>query len=233
MTERATIIRDSVAVGAATAAYGISFGAVAIASGLSPFQAQALSGLMFTGASQFALIGVIGTGGGALAAVAAAAFLGVRNSLYGFHMATILHVRGAQRLAAAQVTIDESTGMAMGHEDSPANARTAFWATGISVFVLWNAGTLLGSLGAGLLGDPARWGLDAAIPAAFLALLWPRLSNATARFTAVIAIILAIIATPLLPPGVPILVAGGCAVGLGIAFEHRRNRGPHSTQVNE
>lgn len=232
MTERTTIIRDSVAIGAATAAYGVSFGALSVSAGLSPLQAQALSGMMFTGASQFALIGVIGAGGGAVAAIAAAAFLGIRNSLYGFHMAAILRPRGLKRLAAAQLTIDESTGMAMGHEDSDTNARTAFWATGIAVFVLWNTGTLLGSLGAGLLGDPARWGLDAAIPAAFLALLWPRLSSAVARLTAAAAIALAILATPLLPAGLPVLLAGITAVFIGVVFQHLRTKRTNELRGN-
>jgi predicted branched-subunit amino acid permease len=109
--------------------------------------------------------------------------------------------------------------MAMGHEDSVVNARTAFWSTGFAIFVLWNGGTLVGALGAGLLGDPARWGLDAAIPAAFLALMWPRLSTSVARVTAAVAIGLALIATPLLPAGVPVLLAGLSSVGVGLLYQ--------------
>lgn len=215
------IIRDAAAIGLATGAYGISFGAIAVASGLTPLQAQTLSGLMFTGASQFALVGVLGAGGGVLAAVATAALLGMRNGFYALHVAPLLRARGLARPVAAQLTIDESTGMAVAHEASIPGARLAFWATGLSVFVLWNLGTLLGALGAGVVGDPATYGLDAAIPAAFLALLWPRLTTRRLRTVAAASALIALALSPVLPAGIPVLVAGALAVGLGVALAAR------------
>ncbi len=217
--DRAGIIRDSIGIGVATGAYGISFGAIAIAAGLDVWQAQVLSGFMFTGASQFALVGVLGAGGGALVAVATAALLGLRNTFYGLHMAPILRVRGVRRMAAAQLTIDESTGMAVRYEDDDNDARLAFWSTGLAVFILWNLGTLLGALGAGLLGEPATWGLDAAIPAAFLALLWPRLTTARIRIVALIAVVIAVALSPFMAAGLPVLLAGAGAVAIGVALQ--------------
>jgi predicted branched-subunit amino acid permease len=214
---RRAIWRDAIGIGLATGAYAISFGAIAVAAGLSVAQTQALSGLMFTGASQFALVGVLGAGGGAVAAIAIAALLGTRNAFYALHMVGVLSPRGWRRLAAAQLTIDESTGMAIGYEEDRSASRLAFWATGISVFVLWNLGTLVGALGADVLGDPARFGLDAAIPAAFLALLWPRLDTRLMRIIAVIAAAVALALTPVLSAGLPVLIAGGIAVAFGIA----------------
>lgn len=234
--DRSGIIRDSIGIGVATGAYGISFGAIAVAAGLDVWQAQVLSGFMFTGASQFALVGVLGAGGGALVAVATAALLGLRNTFYGLHMAPILRTRGARRLAAAQLTIDESTGMAVRYEDNDDDARLAFWSTGIAVFVLWNLGTLLGALGAGLLGEPETWGLDAAIPAAFLALLWPRLTTARIRFVALIAVVIAVVLSPFLAAGLPVLLAGAGAVAVGVALQGRsqppsqpRDADPHDS----
>ena len=218
---RRGILRDAVGIGVATGAYAISFGAIAVAAGLSVWQTQALSGLMFTGASQFALVGVLGAGGGTLTAIAIATLLGTRNAFYALHMVGVLRPRGWRRLAAAQLTIDESAGMSVGHEDDEASARLAFWATGLSVFVLWNIGTLIGALGADILGDPARFGLDAAIPAAFLALLWPRLDSTVARFVAVLAAAIALILSPWMGAGLPVLIAGGIAVGLGVAITRR------------
>lgn len=213
---RRGIIRDAIGIGAATGAYAISFGAISVAAGLSVWQTQALSGLMFTGASQFAMVGVIGSGGGALTAIAIAALLGSRNALYALHMSSVLRPRGWRRLAAAQLTIDESTGMAIGHQSDETSSRLAFWSTGLAVFVLWNLGTFLGALGADVLGDPARFGLDAAIPAAFLALLWPRMDSRLTRVVAVVAALLALLFTPVLPPGIPVLVAGAIAVTIGV-----------------
>ena len=215
---RRRIITDAIGIGAATGAYAISFGAISVAAGLSVLQTQALSSLMFTGASQFAMVGVIGAGGGAVTAIAIATLLGSRNALYALHMSTVLRPRGWRRLAAAQLTIDESTGMSIGHQDDREASRLAFWSTGIAVFVLWNLGTLIGALGADLLGDPTRFGLDAAIPAAFLALLWPRLDSRLTRVVAVIAAATALILTPLLPSGIPVLVAGAIAVSIGVGI---------------
>jgi predicted branched-subunit amino acid permease len=134
-------------------AYGLSFGAAAVTAGLSTLQACALSLLLFTGASQFALVGVVGAGGGALAAIAGALLLGTRNTLYAVRLSSLVPARGVRRPLAAQLTIDETTGMATAAP--PGLATTAFWATGASVYVLWNLATLLGAVGAARLGDPA------------------------------------------------------------------------------
>jgi predicted branched-subunit amino acid permease len=205
---RRRITSGAVGIGVATGAYGLSFGAIGVASGLNAWQTQSLSLLMFTGGSQFALVGVLGAGGGAVAAVLTAWLLGARNSMYALSLAPTLQVRGLRRLAAAELTIDESTAMALAHPEPASAARHAFWATGLSVYVLWNIGTLLGALGAAAIGDPATLGLDAAIPAAFIALLWPRLVGRTMWAVAVAGATVALVLTPFLRPGLPVLAAG-------------------------
>lgn len=205
---RRRITSGAVGIGLATGAYGLSFGAISVASGLTAAQTQALSLLMFTGGSQFALVGVLGAGGGVVAAVLTAWLLGARNSMYALSMAPVLRVTGWRRLAAAELTIDESTAMALAHPEPVAAARHAFWSTGISVYVLWNLGTLIGALGASAIGDPATLGLDAAIPAAFMALLWPRLVDRTMWAIALAGASVAIVLTPVLRPGLPVLAAG-------------------------
>lgn len=183
-------------------AYGVSFGAASTAAGLSVAQTCALSLLAFTGASQFALVGVLGAGGSAVAGVASALLLGSRNALYAVRLAHLLRLRGARRLVAAHVTIDESTAVATNAPEELAG--TGFWSTALSVYVLWNAATLLGAVGAASV-DPRSLGLDAAVGAAFLALLWPRLRHA--RGVAAGGVALAALAVPVTPPGVPVLIA--------------------------
>jgi predicted branched-subunit amino acid permease len=203
-----------VSVAAATGVYGVSFGALAIAAGLDIWQTMALSLLMFTGGSQFAFIGVLGGGGAAGAAVATAGLLGARNVLYGAALAPLLRARGPREIAAAQLTIDESTAVAFAQPTRRA-ALTGFWWTGVGVYVLWNVFTVLGAVVGGALGDPARWGLDAAAAAAFLGLLWPRLGGRVARAVAGGAAVVALALTPVVPPGIPILAAGVVAVVVG------------------
>ncbi len=205
---RRRITQDAVGIGLATGAYALSFGAIAVASGLDPWQAQALSLGMFTGASQFALVGVLGAGGGLVAAVLTAWLLGARNGLYALAMAPVLQVSGPRRLAAAQFTIDESTAMALAHPSPRAAARRAFWSTGLAIYVLWNLGTLAGAFGASLIDDPATLGLDAAIPAGFMALLWPRLVDRSMWALALASAAVALVLTPVLRPGLPVLAAG-------------------------
>jgi len=218
--QRRTIVGEGVAVGIATGAYGVSFGAVAVAGGLSVLQACVLSLLMFTGASQFALVGVLAGGGSPVSGAATALLLGTRNTLYGLRLAPLLRWRGWRRAVAAQLVIDESTAMSVNREDTPA-ARLGFLSTGMAVFVLWNAATLIGALTGQALGDPRTYGLDAAVGAAFLALLWPRLTDRLNRRVAVLAALVALALVPVTPGGVPVLAAGGVALLAGALTPRR------------
>jgi len=202
---RRAVIRDALGIGIATGAYALSFGAISTAAGLSILQTCALSVLMFTGASQFALVGVVGAGGSVWAGAATAALLGSRNALYGMRLSSILARTGWKRVAAAQFVIDETTAMAIAR-DSVAESRLAFWATGLAVFTLWNLGTLIGALATHALPDPKVLGFDAAPPAAFLALLAPRLHAREPMAIALGAGVVALVCLPFVPAGVPLLI---------------------------
>ncbi|POH63389.1 branched-chain amino acid ABC transporter permease [Cryobacterium zongtaii] len=206
--------RVGLSIAVATGLYGVSFGALSVASGLTVWQTQALSLLLFSGGSQFAFIGVIAGGGTPVAAASAAALLGIRNAVYGMQINVLLQPRGWWRLAAAQVTIDESLATSTGQTD-PLEQRRGFWVAGVGIFVLWNLFTLVGSLAGDALGDPKRWGLDGAAVAAFLALLWPRLRSRDAGAIAAACALATILAIPFVPPGVPILVAAVVAAAVG------------------
>ncbi len=212
--QRRAAVRQALSVAAATGVYGISFGALAVSAGLDLWQTSALSLLMFTGGSQFAFIGVVGAGGAAGAAVATAALLGARNALYGAVLSPLLRYRGLKQVAAAQITIDESTAVATAQR-TPAVARIGFWWAGLGVFVLWNVFTVVGAVVGDALGDPQRWGLDAAAAAAFLGLVWPRLAPRAAQVVAAGAAVVALALTPVTPAGVPVLAAAVVAVALG------------------
>jgi predicted branched-subunit amino acid permease len=212
---RSAIVRDSLAVGLATGTYGVSFGAISVAAGLSVAQTCALSLLMFTGASQFALVGVAAAGGSAVSGAMTAVLLGSRNTLYGLRLAPLLAWAGVRRVTAAHLLIDESTTMAV-TRDSTAAARTGFLTTGLSVFVTWNLATLAGAYAGESIGDPRTYGLDAAVGGAFLALVWPRLTDGHNRVVALAAAALALALVPVTAAGVPVLAAGGVALLVGV-----------------
>ena len=208
--------RDALSVSLTVGAYGVAFGAASVAAGFSVLQSCLFSLLTFTGAGQFAAVGVVASGGTALNAVAAATLLGTRNALYGIQMAPLLRVRGVRRVVAAHVTIDESTGVALSQAPRGTDAmRLGFWLTGAGVFLFWNIFTLLGALGAKALGNPAAWGLDAAVPAAFLGLLWPRLETTFLRMVAAATMVFALLVTPWLPAGLPIITSTFVALVIG------------------
>lgn len=217
MTTNRQVVIDSLGVGVATGAYGISFGALATASGLTIAQACALSLLLFSGASQFAFISVLGGGGAPVSAVATAFLLSSRNAFYGIAVAPMLKVRGWKRFITAQVVIDESTAMTVVRSDER-QARIAFFVTGFSIFVLWNLMTLIGAIAGEAMGDPKAYGLDAAVSAAFLALLWPRLTSHRLRAIATLSAILALGMVQFVPVGFPIIIAGMLAVSIGMMW---------------
>ena len=213
---------QGVQVALAVSLYGVSFGALAVISGFSVAQTMVLSLVMFSGASQFALIGVIATGGAAagFAAVASAGLLGIRNGLYALRMSPIVGPGALKRLVAAQLTVDESTAVGSAQSSLESN-RAGFWTTAILLYTGWNIATLLGALLGDVLGDVRTWGLDAAAAAAFLGLVWPRLQAKEPIAVALAAGLLTAILLPALPAGVPILVVAVLTIVLAL-IRHRQ-----------
>ncbi len=223
LNERTAILRAAIGIGLYAAAFGASFGAVSTSSGLSLVQTMVLSLVLFSGASQFAFVGVAAAASSPFAAIPAALLLAVRNAFYGVTLSEVLNPRGLARLWTAHFVIDETTGMAVAQSSTHAR-RYAFWATGLILFCLWQLGTLTG----GLLGDaidPASFGLDAAAPAVFLALLWPGLTTAKARLVALAGGLVALALIPIAPAGVPVVAAALVAVVAGFRSGKPAERG--------
>jgi 4-azaleucine resistance transporter AzlC len=214
LPERGMILRAAIGIGLYAMAFGASFGAISVGSGLSLGQTAALSLVMFTGASQFAFVGVAASGGSPFAAVPAALLLGVRNAFYAVPISEILHPSGFARLWTAHFVIDETTAMAVS-QTTPRGKRYAFWATGLTLFCLWQLGTLAGAL-VGRAVNPADIGLDAAAPAVFLALLWPMLRPPQARWVALGGALVALALVSIAPPGIPVLASAIVALVAGL-----------------
>lgn len=212
-----SVIADSLGVSAAVGLYGVSFGAIATASGLSIWQACSLSLFVFTGASQFAFVGVVAAGGSALTGALTAVLLGSRNMFYGIALAPRLQLSRRARVASAHLVIDESTAMAI-TRTTLRHTRLGFFWTGLGVFTLWNLATLIGAVAGEALGDPRTYGLDAAVGAAFLGLLWPRLTSWHARFIALAGAAVATGVIPVTAAGAPIIIGGAVAVALGLLW---------------
>ena len=212
---------QGVQVALAVSLYGISFGALAVALGFSVWQTMVLSLLMFSGASQFAFVGIIGTGGVAAAgaAIASAGLLVIRNGLYALRISPLVGPGFWKRALAGHLTVDESTAVAISQTDQE-SARHGFWTTALVLYVGWNLATLVGALAGDALGDVRTWGLDAVAAAAFLGLLWPRLVSKEPIAVAVAAAAVTVVLIPVVPAGIPVLAAA--AVGIVLAIYRRR-----------
>ncbi len=210
----------SLGVAAAVSLYGVSFGALAVASGLDFWQAQVLSLFMFSGGSQFAVIGLVATGAPGLSIVTAAGLLGVRNGLYAVRMSSVVGPGFWKRLLAGHWTIDESTAVAIAQSE-PRAQRIGFWLTGAAIFVGWNAMTAVGAILGDALGDPRTWGLDAAAAAAFLGLLWPRIQSRQPAAVAAVAAVITVFTVPTAPAGFPVLIAAAAGIIMALLAERR------------
>lgn len=225
MTARPSLVKDypavlraAIGLGIYAGVFGAAFGAVSVGSGLNVWQTMVLSLVMFSGASQFAFVGVAAAGS-PWAAIPAALLLGVRNAFYGVPISEILAPRGWRRLVTAHFVIDETTAMAISQAE-PRAKRYAFWSTGLILLTLWHTGSLVGAL-LGTAIDPRQFGLDAAAPAVFLALLWPQLKTRPAQLVAVSGGLLALLLIPVTPHGVPVVAAAAVAVVAGLLVPRR------------
>jgi 4-azaleucine resistance transporter AzlC len=206
----------SATVGVVIGAFGAVFGVAAVAAGSSVLQACVMSLLVFTGASQYSAVSVVADGGSTATALSSSLLLAARNGVYGLTMARVLGGSLARRLAAAHLVLDESTAMATAQIGRRQQA-TAFWVTGLAVFVFWNLGTLGGAL-VGSEVDTARWGLDAAVPAGFVAMVWPQFKTRNGRIAGLLGAVVCLATIPFVPIGLSVLCAS-VAVLVGVRPE--------------
>lgn len=211
------LVRDILALSVAAAFIGLSYGAIAVASGVPAWAVISMSLLVFAGGSQFLAVALLAAGS-PVAAVLGGLLLNARHLPFGLAVADVLAGSRPQRLIGAHLMIDESVAFAMAQGDA-ARRRAAYWLTGITLFVLWQTGTVLGVAIGSAVGDPAQYGLDAAFPAALLALILPSLRDAVGLRVAVLGSAIAVATTFFLPAGLPILLSL-----LGLAAAWRRSR---------
>lgn len=209
---------------AAVGVFGLSFGVLAVAAGLTPAAAIAMSMFVFAGGSQFAAVGVVAAGGSPIAAVVSGLLLNARYVAFGVAVAPALHGGPLRRALAAHFVIDESAALALARRDD--DPGRIFWLTGIALGTAWITGTTVGAFAGSAIGDPAAYGLDVAFPAGFLALLAPLLDGRRARMTALTGAAIAVALLPVAPPGVPV-IAAAAGVLAGIAVSQR----PDDTRV--
>jgi 4-azaleucine resistance transporter AzlC len=199
------LVRDAGAIAAAVLAIGVSFGAIAIAAGLSTWLVIAMSVFVFAGGAQFLAVGLLAVGN-PVAAVFGGLLLNARHLPFGLAIGELFGGRWPARLIGSHLMVDESVAFAMAQPD-PDRRRTSYWLVGVTLFVAWNLGTGLGVALGGAVTDPAAFGLDAAFPAGLLALLLPSLRDPVARRVALVGAAVALLATPVLPAGAPVLLA--------------------------
>jgi 4-azaleucine resistance transporter AzlC len=197
------LARDIALVVAACAFVGVSFGAITVSSGLPVWLPMLMSVVVFAGAAQFMFVAIVASGGSLIAAVVAGLLVNTR-----------LLPLGWRRLGSHVIT-DESAAFTLAQQD-PAKRRAVYWACSISLFICWNIGTLVGAFGGTVISDTDAFGLDAAFPAVLLALVLPSLDNGPTRRAAATGVVIALVTSPFLTAGVPVLLAlAGVVASLG------------------
>lgn len=197
----------------AAASFSAAFGVLAQAAGMGVLAPIVMSATTFAGSAQFAAASVLEEGGSVAAAVAAAVLLNARYA--GISIAIAPDFKGSmpRRVLESQLIVDESWAVAQvgqGRID-----RRVLVGAGLLLFPFWVGGTALGVLFGDVLGDPERFGLDAAFPALFLALLATQLVNRRAALAAVAGGVIAFVLIPVVPPGLPVIAAAAvCLAGL-------------------
>ena len=216
------VFARAIPVGLAVGAYGLSYGVLAVAAGLSPLVATVSSVIVLAGGSQFAFVGVLAAGGNPLTGAVGGLLLNLRYLAFGFAIAP--HLPGGpvwRRALDGYLVVDESVALALA--DRSGDVARRFRTVAYTVVATWIGATALGAYGGQLIGDPGTFGLDAAFPAGFLALLAPWLRTRQGRVAAGTGVALALVLTPITPPGVPILAA---AVGAVVAMRVQAGAGP-------
>ncbi|WP_409179874.1 AzlC family ABC transporter permease [Amycolatopsis sp. VS8301801F10] len=220
------LVRDIGLVCLADALVGVSYGAIAVGSGFPLWAPMLLSLLVFAGASQFMFVGIVASGGNPLAAVAAGLLVNARHVPFGFAVGDALGRGLLGRLAGSHLMIDESVAFALAQRDAD-RRRAAYWACGIGLFVCWNLGVVVGAFAGSAISDTDAFGLDAAFPAVLLALVLPSLKDRASRLPVLIGVVVALAATPLLPAGLPVLLALVGVVAGAAAKEPKPLEGAH------
>jgi 4-azaleucine resistance transporter AzlC len=200
------ILRDILLVCLADGLVGVSFGAIAVSEGFPLWIPVLLSLIVFGGASQFVFVAVLAAGGNPLAGMLAGLLINTRHLPFGFAIGDVLAGGTLRRIVGTHLMIDESVAFAMARRE-PERRRAAYWGCGVGLFVCWNVGVLIGGLGGDLITDTDALGLDAAFPAVLLALVLPSLKDRRTALAVAVGVTIALVSTPLLPPGPPILLA--------------------------
>jgi len=210
--QRRSIRAQAISIGLAISPFGLAFGALCAESGIGVWEALGFSSLVFGGSSQFAAVSVLADDGTVIAAVTAGLLLNLRSLAFGVSMAPSLKGSLLWRAGVSQLMIDESTAIGSSQATHELRRYGYLWG-GLSVFVLWNATTLIGvsvlSEAESLIID---LGIDATIPAAFLGLIWNKLENAKHRVVALIGAITALILIPITPAGIPVIAAASAII---------------------
>ncbi|GLY37499.1 branched-chain amino acid ABC transporter permease [Amycolatopsis sp. NBRC 101858] len=200
------LARDIALVCLADCLVGVSYGAIAVSSGFPLWLPMLMSLLVFAGASQFMFIGIVAAGGNPFAAVLAGLLANARHLPFGFAIGDVLGKRWPARLAGSHLMIDESVAFALAQREA-GRRRAAYWACGIGLFACWNLGVVAGAFAGSVISDTDVFGLDAAFPAVLLALVLPSLRDRATRLPVLVGVVAALVTTPFLPAGLPVLLA--------------------------
>lgn len=200
--------------------FGLIYGITALAAGIPPLLAQAMSWIVFAGSAQFVIAQLVGGGAPALVIVVTAFVVNLRHVLYSASVAPYVQALapGWKRLLAYLLT-DEAYAVVITQfrqEPEGPGKRWYFLGAGLALWATWQASTAVGIfLGASI---PASWPLDFALPLTFLALAVPAIRDRATAAAAVAAGVIVVLAAGL-PHRLDLLAAAAVGALVGLAVE--------------
>lgn len=216
------LYRDVLSMAIALSIVGASLGAIAVSKGFPLWMVTLMAATVFAGGAELMAVGLITAGAAPITAVLGGLMLNARHLPFGLAVADVLNVGWKKRLLGSHILLDESVAFALA-ETEPERRKRAYWTSGAALYLVWAPSVFIGGLVGNEIGDPGTFGLDAALPAALLALIVPSLRDRPTLRAAVIGALIAVVTAPVLAEGLPVMLALiGVAVALPLPSKRER-----------
>jgi len=215
-------VRDELPILVGVLPFGMIYGVFALSAGLTRFDAQAMSAVVFAGSAQLITVQLVHVATPALVVILTGFVVNLRHALYSASLAPYLqHLSPAWKGLLAYLLTDEAYAVTIAHyrqEGELSHKHWYFLGAGLALWTTWQLSTALGIfLGAQV---PASWGLDFTLALTFIALVVPLIRDRPTLLAAVTAGLVAVL-TAGMPYRLNLIAAALAGILVGLGSEKR------------